>query len=196
MGLRWAARGARMAEMARERIAKTGMAPGGRPVWTARELALLAVMFPDYKRAVAVLERRTYAAVKNQARSMGLTDPSHIWTGAAVARLRKLHRAGDRAALLAAFPEVPKQKIKYKIRHLGLISGRSPFKITGIPPIDLIRQRAFDLNISMVELDAMASTKKYFQKAGWLMGNINHKAIARAAHALDGLISVQWKDRD
>lgn len=194
MELRWAARNARMAAMARERIAKTGMAPGGAPLWTDREMALLAVIFPDYKRAVAVLERRTYAAVKGRARSMGLTDCSHIWTSAAVARLRRLYPTADRATLAAAFPGVPFEKISYKARHIGLHRHRQPLKQTGVPSIDQIRDRAFKLNMSMVDLDAIAKTKKYFQKGGWHSGHINHRAIARAAYALDGLIAVRWKD--
>ena len=195
MELRWAARGARMAAMARERIAKTGMAPGGHPVWTDREMALLAVIFPDYQRAVAVLERRTYAAVKNRARSMGLTDCRHIWTGAAVARLRKLYHTVDRETLMAAFPSVPYHKIKYKAKHIGICIRRRPFKHTGFPALDQIRTRAFDLNVSMVELDAMAKTKTYFQRCGWIgRPKPNYRAIGRAAEALDGLVAVRWSE--
>lgn len=194
MELRWAARNAKIAALARERIAKTGMSPCGAPLWTDREMALLAVIFPDYKRAVAALERRTYSAVKNRARSMGLTNTSHIWTSAAVARLRRLYRTSDNQTLAAAFPGVPMDKIRYKARHIGLSRPRRPFKQTGIPAIDQIRTRAFDLNVSMVDLDAMAKTKTYFQKANWLNGNINYRAIGRAAKALDGLLAVRWQE--
>lgn len=194
MGLRWAARGARMAEMARERIAKTGMAPGGRPVWTARELALLAVMFPDYKRAVAVLERRSFSAVKQQAQAMGLTSNRHRWTGAEISRLRKLFPTADNETLQSAFPGIDLGKIKAMARYVGIRRQRRPFKVTGIQPIDQIRDRAFKLNISMVELDAMARTKYYFQKAEWHAGIINYRAIGRATKALNGLLAVRWKE--
>lgn len=173
MQLRWAARGARAAAMARERIAKTGMAPGGRPVWTDRETALLAVIFPDYERAVAVLGRRTYAAVKQRARSMGLTKRHHIWTGAAVARLRRLYPSADHATLATSFPGVPIEKIRSKAQEIGVYRNRRQLIKTGIPEIDQIRGRAFELNISMVDLDAMAKTKKYFQKAGWLSERVS-----------------------
>lgn len=192
MQLRWTARGAKAAAMARERIAKTGMSPSGAPIWTAREMALLAVIFPDYKRAVAVLERRSYSAVKHRARSMGLTDCRHIWTGAEVARLRKLYPTADRQTLAASFPGVPFSKIEAKAKHVGLHRLRRPLKQTGIPAIDQIRARAVELNVSMVDLDAMAKTKTYFQKAGWIRGVVNYRAIGRAATALDGLVAVRW----
>lgn len=195
MQLRWAARGARAAAMARERITRTGVAPGGHPVWTDREMALLAVIFPDYKRAVAVLQRRTYAAVKGRARAMGLTTTRHLWTGAEVSRLRKLFPTADRETLLAAFPGVELGQIKAKARESGIHRQRRPFKSTGIPPIDQIRARAFKLNISMVDLDDMARTKPYFQKGNWHNGNISYRAIGRATKALDGLLAVRWADQ-
>ncbi|GLI23574.1 hypothetical protein XFLAVUS301_32480 [Xanthobacter flavus] len=195
MQLRWAARGARMAEMARERIAKTGMAPGGHPVWTDREMALLAVIFPDYKRAVAVLQRRTYSAVKCRARSMGLTDCRHSWTGAEVSRIRRLFPTADKKTLTAAFPGIPLHKVYAKAGHIGVHRKRRQFKPTGIPSIDQIRGRAFQLNVSMVDLDAMAKTNCYFQKGNWHTGNIKYKAIGRATEALDGLLAVRWKDQ-
>lgn len=194
MQLQWAARGARTAAMARERIAKTGMSPSGAPIWTAREMALLAVIFPDYKRAVAVLERRSYSAVKHRARSMGLTDCRHIWTGAEVARLRRLFPTADKETLAAAFPGIPLHKVYAKAGHIGVYRKRRPFKQTGIPSIDQIRGRAFQLNVSMVELDAMAKTRCYFQKGNWHTGNISYRAIGRATKALDGLLAVRWKD--
>jgi hypothetical protein len=45
----------------------------------------------------------------------------------------------------------------------------------------------------MVDLDAMAGTKKYFQKAVWINGHLNRKAMLRAVEALGGEISVQWQ---
>jgi hypothetical protein len=46
----------------------------------------------------------------------------------------------------------------------------------------------------LTDLDALAKSKKYFQKAGWSSGNINHRAIGRAIEALDGMISPKWNE--
>ena len=44
----------------------------------------------------------------------------------------------------------------------------------------------------MNDADKLALSKRYFYKAGWHSGWINHKAIARAVAALDGRLIVQW----
>jgi len=181
--------------MARERIARTGVAPGGKLIWTARERALLAVIFPDYRRAIIALRRRSYSAVKYQARAMGLTDIRHVWTAAEVARLRRVFRTASTEALAAAFPGIPVRKIYKKANHVGLYRERQPFKRTGFMALDQIRDRAFELNLSMVDLDAMAGTRTYFQKAGWTgRTKLNYRAIGRAAEALDGLVAVRWME--
>lgn len=195
MELRWAARGARAAAMARERIAKTGIAPGGHPIWTDREMALLAVIYPDYQRAIAVLGRRSYWALRHRAQIMGLTsNHHHRWTGAEISRLRKLYPTADNIAFLNAFPGLSLSQIQRRATHPHIYRKRRPFKKTGIKIIDQIRNRAFELNVSMIDLDAMAKTKAYFHRSGWRKGYINHQAIAKAAHALDGLMAVQWRE--
>ncbi|MBP2149964.1 hypothetical protein [Xanthobacter flavus] len=181
--------------MARERIAKTGMAPGGRPVWTAREMALLAVIYPDYTRALKVLERRTLAACRFQARAMGLVTRLHMWTGSEEARLRRLYPVLSGEALLAAFPGLTLQKIGVKAGGMGLKKKRKPYNNSGFPAIDQIRNRAFELNISMSDLDSMAGTKTYFRRGGWIgRPKPNYRAIGRAAEALDGLVAVRWSE--
>jgi hypothetical protein len=77
--------------------------------------------------------------------------------------------------------------------HVGIRRARRELVSTGHPLIDQIRDRASDLNLSMVDLDAMAVTKKYFQRAGWVNGNLNRKAMLRAVEALGGEVSVQWQ---
>jgi hypothetical protein len=45
----------------------------------------------------------------------------------------------------------------------------------------------------MVEVDAMARTKKYFQKGRWWStGTVSRKALIRAVEALDGKLRVEW----
>jgi hypothetical protein len=76
---------------------------------------------------------------------------------------------------------------------MSLRRVRSKPKATGHPLIDTIRDRAFDLRLSMVDLDAMAGTKRYFQKASWCPGRPNRKALLRAVEVLGGQISVRWE---
>jgi len=63
--------------------------------------------------------------------------------------------------------------------------------LTGYPLIDAIRERTFELNLSMVDLDAMAHTGRYFQTSSWHSGNFNRKFVLRAVEVLGGEVSVQ-----
>jgi hypothetical protein len=81
-----------------------------------------------------------------------------------------------------------------KARHLRLYKVRSAFKPTGFPVIDEIRARALKLRLSMVDLDALARTKRYFQQAGWHGSGLNGKAICRAIEVLDGEPWPRWRE--
>ncbi|ODT80955.1 MAG: hypothetical protein ABS76_14300 [Pelagibacterium sp. SCN 64-44] len=81
-------------------------------------------------------------------------------------------------------------------RYFGMSRPRKPFATTGYLVIDQIRDRCFELCLSMVDLDAMAGTRSYFAKAEWHSGNVSPKAVARAIKALDGELSARWNDTD
>ncbi|YBV98580.1 hypothetical protein M1D80_14225 [Phyllobacteriaceae bacterium JZ32] len=60
---------------------------------------------------------------------------------------------------------------------------------------DAIRARCFELRYSMVDLDAIAKTKSYFQKANWHATGLNYKAVCKAIDALDEELTVRWRDQ-
>jgi hypothetical protein len=45
----------------------------------------------------------------------------------------------------------------------------------------------------MVDLDAIAGTKRYFQKAGWHTSQPNHGALLKAIEVLEGAVSINWQ---
>ncbi|MGD9668835.1 MAG: hypothetical protein AB7U75_07210 [Hyphomicrobiaceae bacterium] len=193
MRLVYAARGAASAYRARERMARTGRTPKGHWLWTKREDDIVRALYPDYRALRRKLRRRTYYSLRARARTLDIVKRRHVWLGTEVTRLRRLYPKAERHQLQAAFPDVTWSQIKAKAQHVGIHRARKKLVTTGYPIIDLIRDRAFELNLSMVDVDAMAGTKRYFQKACWVNGNINRKAMMRAVEALGGEVSVSWQ---
>lgn len=193
MRLRYAAMGAARAQRARERIIRMGRTPNGHPLWTEREDGVVRALYPDYKSLRRALRRRTYRALCGRTRTLGIAKKHHVWLGTEVSRLRRLYPKADRSDILLAFPELSWSQIAAKARHIGLRRARRRLNSTGHPLIDTIRDRAFDLCLSMVDLDMMAGTRRYFQKAAWRNGNLNRKALLRAVEALGGEVSVRWQ---
>lgn len=190
----WAARNAVMAERTRARIRQAGVTAKGHPLWTKEEDAKVLRLYPDYKALRRALRRRTYRALRARAGTLGITKKRHTWTAAEASRIRKLYPTANKGELYAAFPGLRWNQIVGKARHIRVRRNRRPLSPTGFPIIDEVRQRAFRLNYSMVELDAIAGTKTYFQKGGWHNGIVNKRAIYKAIEALDGEVLAVWKE--
>ncbi|AIB27127.1 Hypothetical protein BSSP1_I0255 [Brucella suis bv. 2] len=51
------------------------------------------------------------------------------------------------------------------------------------------------MNLSMADIDEIAKTKRYFQRPGWAGHKVlNYGNVCKAIIALDGEISVRWRD--
>jgi hypothetical protein len=94
----------------------------------------------------------------------------------------------------AALPHRTPRQLSQIRKYYGIACKRRQLSPTGFPLIDAIRTRCIYLNYSMVDLDKLAGTKQYFQKAAWLNGGIRYRAIGRAVAALDGELTVRWRD--
>ena len=189
----YAARGAASAYRARERMARTGRTPSGHWLWTKKEDDIVGALYPDYKALRKALRRRTYYALTARARRLDVVKRRHVWLGTEISRMRRMYPTAAQQELMAAFPDVSWEAIKTKARNIRVRRARRKLTTTGHPLIDQIRDRAFDLHLSMVDLDAMAGTKRYFQQAAWRKGSFNRKAALRAVEALGGKVSVQWQ---
>jgi hypothetical protein len=108
--------------------------------------------------------------------------------------MRQLFPHATTKELRAAFPDRTVDQLNSLARYHGLRRPRRRLKATGIPILDAIRERCFELNYSMVDLDALSRSKKYFQKALWNTRSINFAAIGKAVVALDGQLDVRWRD--
>ena len=161
--------------------------------WTSEEDDQVRALFPNYDAMKQALPHRTDAAVRCRAGVLSLKKKHHSWTGAELVRLKKLYEGGaSQKEILRAFPFATSTMIQGGNQYNGFHRKNVRYKPTGFPIIDAIRERALKMNISMVELDAMAHSKKYFRVAAWQTGGVHGKYILRAIAALGGHLSVNW----
>lgn len=182
-------------ERARERMQKIGATPNGHSLWTEREDAIIREFYPDYRALQRKLRKRTYDALRGRAQSLGIQRRRHRWTAFEIARLRRLYPAASKSEIMAIVPGLKWETIKARARDLGL-RRRVSLRATGFPLLDQIRRRCEELGYSMVDLDAIARTRRYFSKAAWnAAGRPDLAKLVKAAAALDGLVSVEWRER-
>jgi len=73
---------------------------------------------------------------------------------------------------------------------MGYRRPRRAPKSTGMPLVDSIRARAFDLRITMTELDSYVARKRYFVSPR----HMDWTALQRAMTLLGGTPIVQWRE--
>jgi hypothetical protein len=195
MLLRYLARSASRSQTMREQCRRSGRTMNGRfPIWTDEEDAEIRRLYPDYAALKKSLTRRTHSALKSRANRIGIAKRNHCWTDAEVSRLRKLFPTSTAQQLRTAFPGLRTRQIKDKAANLGLYKKRRPYPPSGFPIIDQIRARAFELNLSMLDLDELAGTKNYFEDRRWRRCRINGWAVCLAVDALAGDVRAIWRD--
>lgn len=193
--IRWLARSAARAQCGREAARRRhGFGKNGRRPWMPSEQAIVANLFPNKEAVCRALPHRTWCAIRNQATKLGLRKPVYRWMSSDVSRLRRMWRYASREELQNAFPHLTFQQIKDQAKYLKLKRARPPAQPSGIAVIDQIKKRARDLNLSMHDIDEMASSKNYFRNAAWLNGHIHRRAIYKAIEALDGEVVANWRD--
>jgi hypothetical protein len=159
-------------------------------LWTAAEMRVVQKLYPNYDAILMALPHRTYWAVRNFAQNYGIALKRHVWTGAEVSRLRALYtRSASKSEILEAFSGLTWRQIDAQARFRGVKKPRTAPKLLGIPILDAIRRRAFELNYSFVDLDAECHSKRYFQSTPQ---TINWRYVGRAIEYLGGAATVQW----
>ena len=187
-------RGADLTARVRQFIATTGRTPAGHKAWTAAEDEEVRRLAPDYKGLTKILPHRTFYAIESRAKALGIRKKNHVWTNHEVARLRKLWGRASRADILAAFPGMKFITIQRVAAYRGIRAPRRPLKPTGHPLLDAIRQRCFELNLSLSDLDEMARTGQFFRqrKGGHTTSFYAH--LYKAVAVLDGTLTVTWNN--
>lgn len=190
--LRYAQRGAQRAAQLRTLNERRGYA-GNNKLWTEAEDKICRDLHPDYQAILRTLPYRSYYAVRNRCQKLGLAPKRNLVTSADVSKLRRFYSTSKPDELRRLLPGRSLKQIRAIARYYGIRKRRRGFLPTGHPIIDDIRQRCFNLNYSMVELDREAGTGSYFAKGGWHSPNgFSPAKVAKAIVVLDGQIKAEW----
>ena len=166
-------------------------------LWTAAEDRTIRLLFPDYKALEQALRHRTFWALRRRAAHLGIVQRRHVWTNQEVSRLRKLYPTASHEALQESFPRLSHASIKTKARDMALRRRPKGFKPTGSALLDELRERCFELKLSMVDLDDMAGTKEYFYRGTWRRAkSFDYARIAAGVHAIGGTLKADWGESE
>jgi hypothetical protein len=158
--------------------------------WSTGNDRIIQTLYPDYPEMRRRLRNRSYYAIRNRARYLGVAVSRYIWTNHDKDKLRKLYLCGaTRAEVAAAFPYLTQSQICSKAGHIGLLRARRPPHVLGIPPLDDVRRRAAVRGWTLRRLDKAAKTGRYFQQT---TRRIDWNHIARAVGVLEGAIDISW----
>lgn len=159
--------------------------------WTSAEGRTVRRLYPDYDAMMQALPHRTYWSLRN-ATSKFAADKKHrrqLWTAREVSLLTKLIRRGAcLAEVMLAMPDRNKHQLKCQAYSLGLKFGRR-YVAFDAQALHQVRQLATEYGFSLIELDRIARTGRYFQKS---TRHPVYKHILKAIRALGGTLDVDW----
>ncbi|MBP2159570.1 MULTISPECIES: hypothetical protein [Asticcacaulis] len=170
---------------------KTGCTLAGQPLWTDQENAELLKHYPNYEHLSGVLIRRTKRAMQERARKLGLVKPRRVWSLTEEEKMPPPYKGGaPMSEIIQSLDNKNKQQVYSKANHLGVRRPRRRPRPTGMPIVDMIRDRNFDNGDSPADLNVWTNRKTYWtrpRKYDW-------KAISHALRILGGRIVPIWPD--
>lgn len=162
--------------------------------WTLKEHEVVVSYWPDIDEIAKRLPHRSRYAIGYFAGKCNLRKQIHSWTGEQHRILRNRVREGIPRAEIAKELGLTTGQIANRMGSTGLTYPRRRPKIMGNSLMDSIRQRAFDLNISMKELDEACKSGNQFAKYA-ACRHVHIKHIVKAAKVLDGEVALRWRDQ-
>lgn len=176
----------------RRQMIRKGENHRGDALWTEAEDAICRHLYPDYTAMLKVMRHRSYNALKHHCRDLKIVDERHVWTNQEVLRLRKIYATSSKMDLIEAFPGISMHSIRAKASFLRLRKKLQPLAPTGNRLLDEVRTRRREIKYSMTDLDDMAGTGTYFQKAKWCRKPPDIATIKKAVEAIGGRFTIDW----
>lgn len=167
-------------------------------LWTEAEDELVRQHFQNRRALEAMLPYRTAGAIKSRVRDLGLTLNMNFVaiTAKDAMRIRQLSKTCNSYQQIADSLGKKVSTIRMHMKTRGIYTSKPEPKITGFPLVDAIRQRAFQLKITLRDFDrSLGSRSRYFSKANESR-KISHRQIDHAAKALGGRLVIVWDDSD
>lgn len=176
-----------------QRMKRTGMTMAGQILWSEGEIDVLRRLTPDYKTIRQLLKTRSPEAIRHKCNQLGLSKTINLWTGADVAKLRRLYPTAPKDTVIAAFPAATWPQIKSAARRYGFRRVRPPYEKTDHPLIDAIIDRCGVIGWSLADLDEECGTGRYFQRRDWRRHAPSLAKLLKAVAVLGGDVSVTWR---
>ncbi|WP_460449114.1 hypothetical protein [Alsobacter sp. SYSU BS001988] len=183
-----------IAALARERIQRLGVV-GPHRLWTSDEEELL-LSFGDYRKAFGRIPGRTSRGIQVRAKKlgMGLTRSSpKPWTPTEIRVLRRIYPTGTKQEVRDGLPGRNQHAIYVKANALRLRKRLRPPGRVGVKLYDQIRRRAFDMNISMKDLDDATGLDGFFGRRREYDLRVI-KVLQKAMDTLGGRLVIEWED--
>lgn len=168
---------------------RTGLTYSGHRLWTATEIETLRRLHPDYRALDAALAGRTRYAIQHKARRIGLALSRRVWSEAEFYAMKPPYVQGaPMQDILDRCPGKTARQVWAKAARCGIRRPRRPLQPIGIGPVDAVRRRAFELRMSMGDLDEIAGSRSYFRRPQ----RLDWSALQRVLPSLGGHIVVSW----
>lgn len=161
--------------------------------WTLKEHEVVVSHWPDVDKIAKQLPHRTRNAIRSFAGKCNLRKQIHSWTQEEHSLLRRRVREGISQREIAKELGLTKLQVTNRMRYAGLTYGRRPPTPSGNKIMDAIFYRAFELNLSRKDLDALCQSRAAFSR--WSPARrIHNRHIWRAVKELGGQLVVEWCD--
>lgn len=163
--------------------------------WTFRETEVLRELWPAIAPIRARLPHRTERAIREMATRCGVAAPKdqHIWTGADDKKLREMAAAGTSRKEIANKLGLTVMQVQNRLQYRGINISRRPPIPSGDKLADAVRLRAFQMNMTMADLDRSLGNQHIFQQAP-SKKRVLTKHIEKAAKALGGKLVIEWQE--
>ncbi|SFK81456.1 hypothetical protein SAMN04488498_113117 [Mesorhizobium albiziae] len=162
--------------------------------WTFNESEILKEHWPDVSLLRKRLPHRSEKAIHWMAKRCGLISPKeqHIWTAAEHSKLRRFAGEGMTRKAIAAELGVTPEQVASRLLYTRINIAKQPPKLLGDPLVDAIRRRAFDMRMTMAELDRSLGRRKTFQSC-FAGKRVSPAHIMHAVSALGGKMVIEWE---
>ena len=147
--------------------------------------------WPDIHAIRTLLPHRTENAIRSFAGKCNLRRQIHFWTTAEDRALRQAVAKHVPIKQIMSDLNLTRNQVVNRMRYIGLTYPRRARKPTGDALMDSIRARAFELNMSMADLDEECNSGQQFRRFGKGC-KISLQKKLKAIRYLDGELSVRW----
>lgn len=163
--------------------------------WTLKEHEVVVSHWPDTKTIARKLPHRSEGSIHRFAARCNLTKQLHHWTGAQDAILKRRVREGIKRKAIAEELGLTLIQVANRMQYTNTRYAKKQRAPTGNIRFDSVAQRAFELNMSLREVDEACGSGAAFQRYG-KGRTIALKHFAKAVELLDGELCVRWNSLD